>query len=378
MLTKTLRITNARNAKTLSPSHMKQCIMSENRFDFLRELVKNIPDVNVAEDNSPSEHRESSEDVTSSPQSVQSYPSGSLNVSDVLATSTNRSNDASLLGTAKRSLEKNACSSSGVHRKYSKQHSQDSLANKSYIHAENTDSDTAPINYSMKISNDDKDNHSIKVDQVGSSPVSYALNNSQPMSMNKFMPLTNTKLSATDQPIINFDFSRIPILPLSSTSETVTSSNQSNAVMNTLKEETKWKEIEKDEKIIKQTMTVEPNSEKGDHSTPTVPAFSTDLALIKIDCSKFDFNAQSETNQRTEQHHPSGIHRTFLAKSLSKASASGLLPPNSTIPAIGVLQPTASSTSSSKAISNISNISYNVPISTVSNTLEMDEDYDNI
>lgn len=50
LLTKTLRITNSRNAKTLSPSHMKQCIMSEQRFDFLKELVKNIPDISVAEE----------------------------------------------------------------------------------------------------------------------------------------------------------------------------------------------------------------------------------------------------------------------------------------------------------------------------------------
>lgn len=34
---------------------MKQCIMSENRFDFLRELVKNVPDINVSEDLSSSE-----------------------------------------------------------------------------------------------------------------------------------------------------------------------------------------------------------------------------------------------------------------------------------------------------------------------------------
>ncbi|GAB0096061.1 uncharacterized protein DMENIID0001_115130 [Sergentomyia squamirostris] len=56
LLTKTVRITNARHAKTLSPSHMKQCIMSESRFDFLRELVKNVPDISVSEeiDNSSS------------------------------------------------------------------------------------------------------------------------------------------------------------------------------------------------------------------------------------------------------------------------------------------------------------------------------------
>lgn len=50
LLTKTLKITSSRNAKTLSTSHMKQCIMSEQRFDFLRELVRNIPDISVAEE----------------------------------------------------------------------------------------------------------------------------------------------------------------------------------------------------------------------------------------------------------------------------------------------------------------------------------------
>ncbi|KFB53857.1 AGAP010678-PA-like protein [Anopheles sinensis] len=55
LLTKTLKVTNARNAKTLSPSHMKQCIISESRFDFLRDLVKNIPDIGINEDLSGSE-----------------------------------------------------------------------------------------------------------------------------------------------------------------------------------------------------------------------------------------------------------------------------------------------------------------------------------
>ncbi|XP_008476861.1 DNA-directed RNA polymerase II subunit RPB1 [Diaphorina citri] len=44
LLKKTVEITNAKNAKTLTPSHMKMCILSEKRFDFLTDLVKNIPD----------------------------------------------------------------------------------------------------------------------------------------------------------------------------------------------------------------------------------------------------------------------------------------------------------------------------------------------
>ncbi|XP_049864579.1 dr1-associated corepressor-like [Schistocerca gregaria] len=45
LLKKAMEITSAKNAKTLSPSHMKQCILSESRFDFLKDLVKNLPDV---------------------------------------------------------------------------------------------------------------------------------------------------------------------------------------------------------------------------------------------------------------------------------------------------------------------------------------------
>lgn len=50
LLSKAMQVTLMRNAKTLSPSHVKQCILAESRFDFLRDLVKNIPDVSAAEE----------------------------------------------------------------------------------------------------------------------------------------------------------------------------------------------------------------------------------------------------------------------------------------------------------------------------------------
>ncbi|XP_050358125.1 uncharacterized protein LOC126778529 [Nymphalis io] len=50
LLGKAMQVTMQRNAKTLSPSHVKQCILAESRFDFLRDLVKNIPDVTAAEE----------------------------------------------------------------------------------------------------------------------------------------------------------------------------------------------------------------------------------------------------------------------------------------------------------------------------------------
>ncbi|XP_022910435.1 dr1-associated corepressor [Onthophagus taurus] len=51
LLKKSMQITQARNAKTLTQSHMKQCILSESRFDFLKDLVKDIPDASVQDDN---------------------------------------------------------------------------------------------------------------------------------------------------------------------------------------------------------------------------------------------------------------------------------------------------------------------------------------
>jgi len=45
LLKKAEVVTNTRNAKTLTPSHLKQCILAEHRFDFLKELVATVPDV---------------------------------------------------------------------------------------------------------------------------------------------------------------------------------------------------------------------------------------------------------------------------------------------------------------------------------------------
>lgn len=50
LLKKTTKITNSRNARTLSPSHLKQCIISESKFDFLKDLVKNIPDISSVDE----------------------------------------------------------------------------------------------------------------------------------------------------------------------------------------------------------------------------------------------------------------------------------------------------------------------------------------
>lgn len=62
LLTKSSQITLSRNAKTLSPTHLKQCIMSESRFDFLKDLVKNVPDIEsgLSNDHEPQQHQATS------------------------------------------------------------------------------------------------------------------------------------------------------------------------------------------------------------------------------------------------------------------------------------------------------------------------------
>ncbi|CAG9572653.1 unnamed protein product [Danaus chrysippus] len=88
LLSKAMQVTITRNAKTLSPSHVKQCILAETRFDFLRDLVKNIPDVTAAEEremmsgeSSPNSSSRLSD--TSVPQRVVRQDSNSSSSSDI-------------------------------------------------------------------------------------------------------------------------------------------------------------------------------------------------------------------------------------------------------------------------------------------------------
>jgi len=45
LLKKANDITSQRGARTLTPSHLKMCIKSESRFDFLKELVSTVPEL---------------------------------------------------------------------------------------------------------------------------------------------------------------------------------------------------------------------------------------------------------------------------------------------------------------------------------------------
>ncbi|CAB1351787.1 unnamed protein product [Coregonus sp. 'balchen'] len=60
LLTKACQVTQSRNAKTMTTSHLKQCIELEQQFDFLKDLVAAVPDMQgEGEDN----HAEGGEKV---------------------------------------------------------------------------------------------------------------------------------------------------------------------------------------------------------------------------------------------------------------------------------------------------------------------------
>ncbi|KAJ1521074.1 hypothetical protein ONE63_002780 [Megalurothrips usitatus] len=82
-----LAVTNAKNARTLSPSHMKQCIMSDPNFHFLKDLVKSLPDVNtIDEDCAPSASNSAhTSDETLSSFTGQRYRSSQRGKTDALS-----------------------------------------------------------------------------------------------------------------------------------------------------------------------------------------------------------------------------------------------------------------------------------------------------
>uniref|UniRef100_A0A3B4GSG7 Dr1-associated corepressor n=1 Tax=Pundamilia nyererei TaxID=303518 RepID=A0A3B4GSG7_9CICH len=45
LLTKACQVTQSRNAKTMTTAHLKQCIELEQQFDFLKDLVAAVPDM---------------------------------------------------------------------------------------------------------------------------------------------------------------------------------------------------------------------------------------------------------------------------------------------------------------------------------------------
>lgn len=65
---------------------MKQCILSESRFDFLKDLVKDIPDASVQEDNENNaifeESLQQNDTDVETPAPVPSHPKRKHNVAE--------------------------------------------------------------------------------------------------------------------------------------------------------------------------------------------------------------------------------------------------------------------------------------------------------
>ncbi|XP_061769815.1 dr1-associated corepressor isoform X3 [Nerophis ophidion] len=62
LLTKACDVTQSKNAKTMTTSHLKQCIELEQQFDFLKDLVATVPDMQGEGDEN---HAEASGDKVS-------------------------------------------------------------------------------------------------------------------------------------------------------------------------------------------------------------------------------------------------------------------------------------------------------------------------
>ncbi|CAG2188386.1 uncharacterized protein LOC143069238 [Mytilus galloprovincialis] len=58
LIVKTGETTSNRNAKTLTATHIKQTIVSEKKFDFLRDLVSTVPDHQAEDEGESSNHGE--------------------------------------------------------------------------------------------------------------------------------------------------------------------------------------------------------------------------------------------------------------------------------------------------------------------------------
>lgn len=60
LLAKTVEETKAKETKKVTPAHLKKAIENEPKFDFLLDLVKNLPEIEVEE--KPKRKRKSKKD----------------------------------------------------------------------------------------------------------------------------------------------------------------------------------------------------------------------------------------------------------------------------------------------------------------------------
>lgn len=195
---------------------MKQCIMSESRFDFLRELVSSVPDINVEEQQLMNQSCSaggsvSDPDEESPPHNpIVSYALAS-NAMTSLNPLTGKANASTIDASVNYSTKTPPYTAHppyfetvGRSLMMNKQQSLDltlSSSSSATASAELRPLSTAPANYYTEIKSDDTN------DESDVSPPKIARLNSAPVyGLSRTAPCTPADFSAT--PIINFDFTK--------------------------------------------------------------------------------------------------------------------------------------------------------------------------
>lgn len=97
LLTESSKITKSRNARTLTPSHLKACITSNSQFSFLREFVATLPDIQSVGDD---EHSDGNSSTCNNNYAHHSIQGSTLGHHPVSSTSSITSSSSSLPSSA--------------------------------------------------------------------------------------------------------------------------------------------------------------------------------------------------------------------------------------------------------------------------------------
>lgn len=382
---------------------MKQCIMSESRFDFLRELVKNVPDINIAEeqataDNSTSElgtittaaatattstatsntgasggstsnfRQENngncsftnSPTITGSSAVLSNHRSNgnkrnfqvSLQLYPSTATTTIQSNANAGIATTATTITPQTSQAHNIHGPgFYKDHYTDQPTDK-----------TSVIQYTPKLQTQKSipnvDVRPPKLKRVDSAPAGANLYLNSPVAKMSTPPLSATLKMTTTNPSKRVP----PLTPIKATS-TATSATQMST----------------NQQSIRQSAFVYPSTSKDGTTSgvPTAPIVKIDVTNSTNPVVKIDYS-----NLSLPTHLYASASTSSSAATSAVPSASYQMPSTSA----STTSASAASTTKSAAMINIDllnncatpSMAYKPITMTSTSTLEMDEDYDNI
>uniref|UniRef100_U5ERM8 Putative class 2 transcription repressor nc2 alpha subunit drap1 n=1 Tax=Corethrella appendiculata TaxID=1370023 RepID=U5ERM8_9DIPT len=349
LLTKTLKITNSRNAKTLSPSHMKQCIISENRFDFLRDLVKNIPDISMAE-----EQAGESGDDQASTSTITNFNNNTT------SNSNNNNNNNGILSNSTTILSRSESVNSSLHTQYPQQQQ---IINSNSSNNNNNKRPATTLNFYKELHTVDTNNKLLQVNYDPPPPKLTRLN-SAPASTST---ITTSQFDKNINPLPAIPF-KIDILPnIQANPSSITPSTITNKL--SLPSTSKTLPVDS---VIKLDYT----NIKLPMSIPQSP--STTLQMNNIT----NFLHQQQQQQTKQDQQP---QIKIDLSNFGNLSSPTVINQNPFQPKIEIIAPSVPSTSirltatSSSPSSSSSSSSLNHLVKTPTTlTPILDEDYDNI